>query len=339
MKFTALEFYTEGLAVSNRDGSHYIEVFPLGVLGAKGGEISATVGSIKSEGIDGQGQKYQVTLEFTDSIPARWLPMDTQRLTPPDVRIGERVRLYRVADTDQFFWRTLGLDNNLRRLETVIYAFSATQEDTEELNVENSYFFEVSTHSKHITLSTSKANGEPFAYKIQLDTEEGIFTITDDAGNFFILNSRDTLLHLENKDGSLLRLDKRNGLLVIPDTYEIQCTDYKLSASKTITTETADHSHKSSNYSNKTNVYNLDASSSITEKSATVTITAPPIALNGNVAVSGGISGAGAGTFNSSVTIKGSVKASSGDFTTLTSMGKNVGGIHTHSGGGSGPPN
>lgn len=339
MKFTALEFYCEGLVAANRDGSHYIEVFPLGVLGAKGGEVSATVGKVTTEGTDSQGQKYQVTLEFSDTIPAKWLPMDTQRITPPDVRIGERVRLYRVADSDQFFWRTLGLDNNLRRLETVIYAFSASQDDFEELNVDNSYFFEISTHSKHITLSTSKANGEPFTYKIQLNTEEGIFTITDDVGNFAILNSRDTLLHLENKDGSFLKLDKRNGLLVIPDTYEIQCTDYKLTASKSITTETTDHSHKSNNYTNKTSTYKLDASASIAETTSKFTVTSPPIALNGNVAISGTIAGSGSGTFKSSINVTGSLKASSGDFNTLTSMGKNVSGTHTHSGGGSGPPN
>lgn len=339
MKFTALKFYTEGLVAANRDGSHYIEVFPLGVLGAKGGEISATVGKIMDEGLDGKGERYQVTMEFTDTIPARWLPMDTQRLTPPDVRIGERVRLYRVADTDQFYWRTLGLDNSLRRLETVIYAFSATQEDIEDLNPENSYFFEVSTHSKNITFSTSKANGEPFAYVIQIDTDEGIVTIKDDAGNFFIMNSRDTLLHLENKDGSLLKLDKRDGLLIIPDTYEIQCTDYKLTASKSITTETSDHSVTSESYKNTTVTYSLNASASIEEKSAAVTITAPPITLSGNVSVSGTMSGKGAGTFDASLEVKKSIKSASGDFKTLTSMGKNVGGTHTHKNSGSGPPN
>lgn len=331
MKFTALQFYTEGLVAANRDGSHYIEVFPLGVLGAKGGEVTAAVGEIKSEGTDGKGKRYQVTMEFTDTIPAKWLPLDTNRLTPPDVRIGERVQLYRVADTDQFFWKTLGLDNNLRRLETVIYAFSATQDDIEELNSDNSYFFELSTHSKNITFSTSKANGEPFAYIIQINTEEGIITIKDDDGNFFILNSRDTLLHLENKDGSLLKLDKRNGLLVIPDTYEIQCTDYKLTASNSISTETSDHKAVSNSYSNTTVTYTLDASASASIKSAAVTITAPPINLSGNVAISGSISGKGAGTFDSSLSVKGAVSSPSGDFKSLTSMGKNVSGTHTHS--------
>ena len=339
MKFTALDFYSEGLVGAHRDGTHYIEVFPLGVLGAKSGDVSATVGRIQEEGVDGQGKRYQVTLEFTDTIPARWLPMDTNRVTPPDVRVGERVRLYRVADTDQFFWRTLGIDNVKRRLETVIYAFSATEADIQELTPENSYFFEISTHAKHITLSTCKANGEPFAYDIQIDTEQGIITIKDDVGNLFVFNSRDTLIHLENKDGSLLKLDKRNGLMILPDTFEIKCTDYKLTASNSLTTETKTHHSTAKSYTIETVTYDCTASSSAKITTKKASIIAPVILFDGTTTTTG------AATINGGVTMKGSATAA-GSVTAgkveskgaIFSMGKNVGGTHTHTSGGGGPP-
>lgn len=341
MKFSALNFYSEGLVGANRDGTHFIEVFPLGVLGAKDGDVSASVGRIQEEGTDGQGKRYQVTLEFTDTIPARWLPMDTNRITPPDVRVGELVRLYRVADTDQFFWRTLGMDNNLRRLETVIYAFSATEGDVEELTPENSYFFEISTHSKQITLSTCKANREPFAYLLQIDTEEGIITIEDDVGNTIIFNSRDTLIHLENKDGSLLKLDKRNGLMVLPDTYEIKCTDYKLTASKSITTETEVRNDTASkSYDIKTIAYTCNADSTAKVTSNKIDLTASIINFNGNTKTSGTAAISGAVTMGAGGAAKGTISAAKLESKGLiTSMGKNVGGTHTHSSGGGGVPN
>jgi len=340
MKFTALNFYSEGLVASHREGSHYIEVFALGVSGGKTGEVSASVGKIKEEGIDGSGNRYQVVLEFSDTIPARWLPGDTNRITPPDVRIGERVQLYRVADSDQFFWKTLGLDNNLRRLETVIFAFSASEEDFEELNVENSYFVEISTHGKHITLNTSKANGEPFGYTIQLNTGEGNFTVTDDVGNYFILNSKDTLLHLQNKDGSLLKLDKRNGLMVLPDTFEMQCKDYILKASNSITTTTKTHKETSDSHDIKTQTHDLNADSSITGKTQKTTLTSPTVNVIGNSKLDGTLGVSGAVSFKNSMSTTGKATLGSADVKgKIKSLGKDISGIHTHSAGGSGPPN
>lgn len=334
MRVSVLRPISFGYAASNRSGSHFIEVCPIEPLAFLGGEVNASVNRINETGEDGDGKKYTVTLEFGNTLSAKWLPEDnTNRITPPDVRVGERVMIYRFADSDQYFWRTLGMDNYLRRLETVIYAFSATEEETEELNSDNCYFFEVSTHSKHITLSTSKVNGEPFAYTIQIDTGEGIITITDDAGNFFTMNSQERQLRLENGDGSFLFIDKRNGHLNIPDTYKVTCKDYKMEASNSISEKTKTKTTDASiSITEKTTDHSLSASSKSTVKTSTFTVSASAAKITAAISLVGGITSTGGNmSMAGNLVTKGNITAINGDFKgNLFSMGKNVGGTHKH---------
>lgn len=345
MRMSALHRFSFGYVVAVRDGSPYTEVCPIEPLGFLDGEVNASVSEINEEGVDGDGNKYTVTMSFGNSLSAKWLPGDTNRITPPDVRVGEPVMIYRMADSNQYFWKTLGLRNDLRRLETVIYAFSATEDEVEELDHTNCYFFEISSHAKQITLSTSKANGEPFAYVIQLNTGDGSFTIKDDAGNSFLLDSAERRIKAINGDGSFIDLNKRNGWLNIPDTYKITCKDYLLEAKNSITekTKTALRDASASN-TVKTVNHVVDATASVLFKTATITGNAPTTSLTGVLGVTGAITAA-AGTIAMSggnVTMSGGLTAAKGTFKgNITSFGKNVGGLHTHpnpEGGNVGPP-
>ena len=113
--------YTIGRAASNRKlSSPLLEVYPIEHFGYLDGEINSDPTTTKASGVDANGKAYTTSVTTTNSIQATWIQWGSNRTTPPDVRRGERVLLWRYADTDQFYWTTLGMDDYLRRLETVV---------------------------------------------------------------------------------------------------------------------------------------------------------------------------------------------------------------------------
>lgn len=209
-----------GMVGSNRapglgitaEGKGMIEVIPTEWLSYHDGELVANPVQVEhdTKNIDGTADKGGFIADQT--IKAYWLPEGTNRLSPPDVRRGERVSIWQVADDDKkFYWKILGLDDNLRKLETVIIGISNTQDEGDtELRPENMYWMEWSTHSKRLAISTSKSDGEPYLYEIMIETKKGSVKINDDIGNFINLVSKDHLLHLQNTDGTFFKLDKKD---------------------------------------------------------------------------------------------------------------------------------
>ena len=98
------------------------------------------------------------------------------------------------------------------------------------MDAEHTYYFEMSSHTKSVTLHTSKADGEPFAYTLQINAKEGCITVTDDAGNYFTLNSAETRLELKNVDGSHFDMDKKKLTITIPDEVEINTKKFQVNA-------------------------------------------------------------------------------------------------------------
>jgi hypothetical protein len=130
------------------------------------------------------------TLEGGLDIVARWTAFgQSNRITPPDVIKGETVMIFRVSDSDEYFWTTLMNEPSIRRQETVCYVFGNLPDGIKAFDKDSSYWFEVSTHDKYIKLHTAKNDGELAAWDISLDTNKGILVITDNAGNDLTLNS------------------------------------------------------------------------------------------------------------------------------------------------------
>jgi len=165
--------------------------------------------TVEIKGVDPEGNAYTDSFQHDITVEARWLPYaESNRATPPDMRIGEEVTVYQLADdTETYYWVDNGRFKYLRRLETVICAFSATRDESvTELTSENSYYFEISTHQKRVTFETSKADGEPFKYSIQLDIMAGKVIISDDINNYILLNSKQKLITLHNTYNTAITL-------------------------------------------------------------------------------------------------------------------------------------
>lgn len=219
--------YSIGIVAENAQmSSHEILVTPIEHLSFLDGEIRSNPTQQSAQGVDASGRNYTVNVIHDNCIQATWLDISgSNRITPPNVRRGERVSIYRYGDADKFYWSALGLDNKLRKLETVTHAYSGTQDNSDdELTATNSYLTEVSTHKKTITVSTSKKNGEVAGYTVQIDAGRGLIHIQDDQGQVFELDTTNHRMTLSNADQSQVRLDKQNISITCKDTLAINAT-------------------------------------------------------------------------------------------------------------------
>lgn len=302
--------YSVGYAAENkRPSSHDVEVFCPEVSGYASGEITTNREIIEDSGTDEFGQKYTVKVECGNTILASWLPFGSNRVTPPDIRRGERILVLRYADVDKYYWVDTGWDGFLRRLETAIYAWSGTRDESvKSLTPDNSYYLEVSTHKKHVTFSTSKADGEPFRYVMQINTLDGAMTFADDDGNFIELDSGERRITLKNKDGSSFVLDKRTITAIAPDQYKVQTRDYVVEC--------------------QTSQVRASATATFTTPQATFTAI---VNVNGLANLKGGVAmtGGGGAACNISIPIMASSAAT---FTGTTTINGKVFATHFHNG-------
>lgn len=207
------------VAENKKLDSKIIEVYPTEELPFVDGEVTAHQDEVITKGIDDLKASYQTKSKTTVTIEAEWLPMsENHRLTAPDVRRGERVLIWRYADVDKYYWSKYGEDHDLRKLETIIWAISANKDEDTKLTTENSYYVEVSSHKKNIRIHTSKVNGEPFIYDIELNTATGQFRVSDDIGNSVSMDSSENRIELINADGAHYDMHRRNLTVTIPDT-------------------------------------------------------------------------------------------------------------------------
>ena len=238
------------VAADKKRGSVVIEVTPVEKLPHINDEVTDHVETLnyKAQGTDSTDAQ-DVDVETSVSEQATWLPIgNTNRATAPDVMRGEYVLLYKFADAPTLYWVDLKTMRNLRRLETVTWFFSNVRERDEEATEDNSYTLSVSTHDKHITICTNKNDGEPFAYTIQLNTKTGFFTLTDDVGNYILLDSENTRIRLENKDKTFIDLNRKSIFGEAVENIAWKCKNFSVDAASVVNIKTINFTNKSTNY-------------------------------------------------------------------------------------------
>lgn len=306
---TQFKPYSLGVAAENKSlTSRHLAIAPHEITPGLDGEISFNPEERIFSGFDKDGNEYQTKVTEDVSITAEWLPFGSNRMTPPDVRRGEPVMVYRLADTDRYYWRCLGLRDDLRRLETVIYAFNANPSETDNgLNLENCYYLEISTHQKLITLGTSQANGEPYGYAIQLDTGEGKFSLEDTLGNSMHLDTGRILWEFINAAETHVKLDKEHIYMFAHNSIEMEATKLIQMKTTNFVLEAGDsYSLKAGNsiYMESTTINSK--ANSVTHETPTATYTGN-VNIGGSLAISGGMS-TGSGGSGGDCNIGGPVK-------------------------------
>lgn len=206
-----LHFYSVGRVAENkRPSEKVVHVIPVEHLPSFDGDVKKENEQLELTGLDKDGNEYQMSLDLGTTVPCHWFNLHSNRDTAPDVRRNERVLIWRMGDSDKFYWSETNLDQNHRKLETVRNVYSATRDENDnEVTPDNHYFTEISTHKKKLTLHTTTADGEPFSYDIILDTKDGSLTVTDNDDNYLYLDSAEQLWHIHNKAGTEVKLDKQ----------------------------------------------------------------------------------------------------------------------------------
>lgn len=215
------------------------------------GEISTTVEEKTTTTQTPTGDTSSSTTLQSNTVPAKWMALNSNRVTSPDVRNGSKVVVYKFKGQSTYRWTYFGMDGTLR-LETVIFAFSASPKVNENTPVtpDNYYLFMVSSHKKMIQLVTGQGNGEPTSYCISLDTGNGQFGIVDGENNILSINSMEHAFSFINDEKSFMNIEKKditlsceqNMMLKGKEKIQMQCTDLMIKADKSIKIETQESS-------------------------------------------------------------------------------------------------
>lgn len=139
------------------------------------------------------------------SFPCTWLKRNSNRVTPPNVRRDDEVIVWRMGDSDNYYWEDTG-NANVKRLETVIWAYSADPNGPINGDLTNAYVVEMSTHQGLFAIHTSTANGEPFAWDFQIDAKGGRASVESSGGEHVLIDSNEELVELMNASDSVAQL-------------------------------------------------------------------------------------------------------------------------------------
>lgn len=200
-----------GTAIENLPlGSTELKVSPHEKLPFMDGELVDRIDTMDYDHQNMDGKESGGTAFVSGGLTATWLPQ-SNRKTPPNVRRGERIELFQFGSNDKYYWRCMNLDENLRRLETVVFGVNANPSESQDgTSPDNMYFIEMSAHGKSITLSTSQMNGEYCTYDLQFDLTAGLFIVKDSEENKVFIDTRKTNIRLENSSGTFVELNKEN---------------------------------------------------------------------------------------------------------------------------------
>lgn len=286
-KVSQLKFYSVGIVAANKKPSSFeIEVTPMEDVPMLSGEVTDNIEEVKAQGKSANNENYNVNLKTTASIKAKWLSLtDTNRMTAPDVRRGEKVIIYQFSDTDEYYWTTLQQDAKLRKLETVIYSYSNQRDENTKHDSDSSYWIEISTQGKYIHLHTAKNDKEPFAYDIQINTKKGCIIIQDDDDNYIFLDSKERQIKLHNRDDSFIDIDKKKIHINAVDEVKVTTKNFIVEASMNIRMQTTKYSLSTSSYAT--------ASSNWVTQASSYSVVVPTAQFSSNVSVGGNVNAGG----------------------------------------------
>lgn len=126
----------------------------------------------------------------------------------PNVQRGEQVKVFQImGDTGKYYWTVMGRDPNLRQTDIQRTEVAAKTTLNEPVTDGNSYFNEIDTTNKRVTLlKTSAANGEEQTYTFEVDTDAGTVLLADTHGNAVSIDTQGHAVSLKNGSNSSIRI-------------------------------------------------------------------------------------------------------------------------------------
>ena len=208
---SGIHFYSIGYCLVNKDPkTDIIRATPTSVFPMVDGEMVDHAETYNASGQDSFKGNYAESMETTIGIKCKWLCQDGNLLTPPDVRRGAKVSIYRMGNSDQFFWTLYTNTGNYQKLETQFRGYSNTQDENAVPDESNTWIHGADTRDtkRFVYGKTTRSDGEKFAYEAYSDSKENRMHFKDDVGNEILIDSENTIVRLQNANGTFLELNK-----------------------------------------------------------------------------------------------------------------------------------
>jgi hypothetical protein len=296
-----LHLFSLGIIAENKElDSKIVKVTPIELIPLSDGEVKENETVLESKGLNSEGVEYTVQVKVDITVDAEWLSLETNRRTAPDVRRGEQVLIFRYGDTDKFYWTSMGRDDHLRRLETIIYTWSDESNPDKDIDItdQNHWFLEISTHKKTATFKTCKNDGEAFEYTIQVNAKESKVVVTDDNMNYCVLDSANTKIHFHNADGTDFALDKKDITGYAPNDMKLKIdNNVDIKVGNDFTMDVGNNTSVTTGMAMtfQCTTYSLTATASIDNVTAKYTTTCPLNTFTGNLLIGGALAVSGGG--------------------------------------------
>lgn len=189
MEQSKFKFISIGQVVKDKkEDDIYIEVYLTEMMPSIDGDYNQP-DKFSVSNVSNTGKHYKDNISRAKTITAKWRNLyNSNRITAPDVVVGEMVDIYQYAGSDEYWWCSNGL--NLRKKEKVLYYYSNKEKsDTMGKNGDQGYFFLVDTRNKQIVLHTADNDKEASKYDFIINTKDGEITIRDKQNNYIHLES------------------------------------------------------------------------------------------------------------------------------------------------------
>lgn len=204
MDVNVSELKPYSLAIVTRDKAQddvYIEAQPIERTSDYTGDIDKSIDE-KVTVSNANGVITNTIISKTVKIRAKWLAMGaSNRITPPNVKKGETVLIYRYSNTDRYYWVTIYNELDLRTTERIVYMIS-NKSKPGKANLKQAYYFIADSINKFIKFFTNADNGEHTTYDLEIDTKKGMLIFTDGKGNYYQLDSdkQNSTRNINNND-------------------------------------------------------------------------------------------------------------------------------------------
>lgn len=240
---SSFKFHSIGIAVEDIDPEDeekgLLKVSPLETLNVqKPGPIHNFKDTYTNIHPDEKDKIVNDSITSRNYLIASWRPFfEPNRVTPPTVRKNETVMLFKFGNVEEYFWTTISHEPHIRRLEKARYAWSNKNPDEggfTKYDKETSYWFEVDTINKKITLKTNDNDGEEAKYEIVINTGEGFIEAKDNKDNKLKWQSEDGELNIDFKT----RIHLKAGEEIVLDAPVIRITGVVQGAENIISAKT-----------------------------------------------------------------------------------------------------
>lgn len=308
MEVSQLKRYSLGVVVADKpDDTHFIKVIPIEWSFAEPTKIEDVVDTHDIT-VNVEGGEETLTAKVSNGVTAKWLQTNGNKVLSPRVKKNDHVYLYRLGDTDIYFWEDLNI-TNVKRTERNIWAFNADPNGPIKDDLSNADVLEWDTEKGHITLTTATSNGEPFNWVLQINKMDGYALLQASSDDVIYINAKDTDIGAKNAYGTYFQLNKDNIFGYAKDTLDlttgkkislktkdmvINTETLAINASKSITMETNDYTLSTDSYTLTSTAYTHNGET-INVKASTVKYNCPMSSFSGMI-VCGGLSVGGAGS-------------------------------------------